>query len=84
MDEKLVPEDLRQAYSTEKILEMEKNHVVPAISHYYEEPLLLICGEGATLEDAKGKHYIDLFAGICTTITGYTHTMKGSTTGANR
>ncbi len=73
MDEKLVPDDLRQAYSTEKILEMEKKHVIPAIAHYYEEPLLLIRGEGATLEDAKGKHYIDLFAGICTTITGYTH-----------
>lgn len=73
MDEKLVPEDLRKAYSAEKILELEKKHVVPAVSHYYEKPLLLIRGEGATLEDAKGKQYIDLFAGICTTITGYNH-----------
>lgn len=73
MDEKLVPDDLRKAYSTEKVLDLEKKHVVPAVTHYYEEPLLLIRGEGATLEDAKGKHYIDLFAGICTTITGYTH-----------
>lgn len=73
MDEKLVPEDLRKAYSAKEILEIEKKHVVPAISHYYEKPLLLIRGKGATLEDAAGKHYIDLFAGICTTITGYTH-----------
>jgi 4-aminobutyrate aminotransferase-like enzyme len=73
MDETLVPEDLRKAYSTEKILEIEKQHVIPAVSHYYEKPLLLVRGEGATLEDAEGKHYIDLFAGICTTITGYTH-----------
>ncbi len=73
MDEKLIPEDLRKAYSTKQILEMEKKHVVPAVSHYYENPLLFIRGEGATLEDAQGKQYIDLFAGICTTITGYTH-----------
>lgn len=73
MDEQLVPEDLREAYSAEKILEIEKKHVVPAISHYYENPLLLVRGEGATLEDSKGKRYIDLFAGICTTITGYNH-----------
>ncbi|MFX1582762.1 MAG: aspartate aminotransferase family protein, partial [Promethearchaeota archaeon] len=55
------------------ILELEKKHVVPAISHYYKEPLLLVRGKGANLEDSQGKQYIDLFAGICTTITGYAH-----------
>lgn len=73
MDEKLVPKDLRKAYSVKDILDLEKKHVVPAVTHYYEDPMLLIQGEGATLEDATGKKYIDLFAGICTTITGYAH-----------
>ncbi|MFW9830801.1 MAG: aminotransferase class III-fold pyridoxal phosphate-dependent enzyme, partial [Candidatus Thorarchaeota archaeon] len=73
MDENLIPKDLRKAYSTKEILELEKKHVVPAVTHYYEQPLLLIQGKGATLEDASGKQYIDLFAGICTTITGYAH-----------
>jgi 4-aminobutyrate aminotransferase-like enzyme len=73
MDEKLVPEDLRRAYTIKDILEIEKKHLVPAVAHYYEEPLLLVRGEGALLEDHTGKQYIDLFAGICTTITGYNH-----------
>jgi 4-aminobutyrate aminotransferase-like enzyme len=73
MDETLVPEDLRRAYSAKKIMDLEKKHVIPAISHYYEEPLLLVRGKGANLEDSQGNQYIDLFAGICTTITGYAH-----------
>ena len=73
MDEKLIPEDLRKAYSTQEILNIEKQHIVPAVTHYYETPVLFVKGEGAILEDATGKEYIDLFAGICTSITGYTH-----------
>ena len=73
MDEKLVPEDLRKAYSAQAILDLEKEFVIPGVTHYYENPLLLIRGEGATLEDSTGMKFIDFFAGICTTITGYTH-----------
>ncbi|MFX1561915.1 MAG: aspartate aminotransferase family protein [Promethearchaeota archaeon] len=73
MDEKLVPKDLRKEYSLKELLDLEKKYVVPAVGHYYKEPLLLVRGEGATLEDYAGKQYIDLFAGICTTITGYAH-----------
>lgn len=73
MDEKLVPEDLRKAYSAQAILDLEKEFVIPGVTHYYVNPLLLVRGEGATLEDSTGRKFIDLFAGICTTITGYSH-----------
>jgi 4-aminobutyrate aminotransferase-like enzyme len=73
MNDDLVPKDLLKKYSFEEILELEKMHIVPAVAHYYQAPLLLLKGEGATLEDYTGKRYIDLFAGICTTITGYAH-----------
>jgi 4-aminobutyrate aminotransferase-like enzyme len=43
------------------------------VAHYYEDPVLFVNGDGATLEDSSGNRYIDLFAGICTTITGYNH-----------
>ncbi|HUV08910.1 MAG TPA: aspartate aminotransferase family protein [Spirochaetia bacterium] len=69
----LVPEALRRAYTDREILSIEKKHLAPAVSHYYEKPVLFVRGEGATLEDHTGKHYIDLFAGICTAITGYSH-----------
>jgi 4-aminobutyrate aminotransferase-like enzyme len=73
MKDELVPEDLRKEYTKEEILEIERTHLVPAVAHYYEDPVLFVRGEGATLEDSSGKSYIDLFAGICTTITGYAH-----------
>jgi 4-aminobutyrate aminotransferase-like enzyme len=73
VDEKLVPKDLTRKYSQKEILEIEKKHLAPAVSHYYEDPVLFVDGEGAVLKDSAGKEYIDLFAGICTTITGYNH-----------
>ena len=73
MNDELVPEDLRRAYSDKEVLDIEKKHLVPAVGHYYQDPVLFVGGKGATLEDHSGKQYIDMFAGICTTITGYNH-----------
>ncbi|MHA1960349.1 MAG: aspartate aminotransferase family protein [Candidatus Thorarchaeota archaeon] len=73
MTDDLVPEGLRKAYTDKEILAIEKKHLVPAVGHYYEDPILFVKGKGAVLEDSAGKEYIDLFAGICTTITGYSH-----------
>ena len=73
MTNDLVPVDLRKEYTKEEILELEKKFLAPAVGHYYKDPVLFIDGDGAVLEDSTGKKYIDLFAGICTTITGYNH-----------
>ena len=73
MTDELVPKDLRKAYTDKEILAIEKQHLAPAVGHYYEDPVLFVRGDGAKLEDHAGKQYIDLFAGICTTITGYAH-----------
>jgi 4-aminobutyrate aminotransferase-like enzyme len=73
MTDDLVPEDLQKKYTKDEILAIEKEHLAPAVAHYYEDPVLFVNGEGATLEDSSGNRYIDLFAGICTTITGYNH-----------
>jgi len=73
MTDELVPKDLTREYSQKEILEIEKKYLAPAVGHYYEEPVLFVDGEGAILKDSTGKEYIDLFAGICTTITGYNH-----------
>lgn len=79
MNDKLVPKDLTRKYSQKEILEIEKKFLAPAVGHYYEDPVLFVDGEGAILKDAAGKEYIDLFAGICTTITGYNHPKYVST-----
>ncbi len=79
LNDKLVPKDLTRKYSQKEILEIEKKFLAPAVGHYYEDPVLFVDGEGAILKDAAGKEYIDLFAGICTTITGYNHPKYVST-----
>ena len=79
MTDELVPEDLRKEYTKAEILELEKKYLAPAVSHYYQDPVLFVKGKGAVLEDSSGKKYIDLFAGICTTITGYGHPKYVST-----
>jgi 4-aminobutyrate aminotransferase-like enzyme len=73
LNDDLVPKDLSRKYSRDEILELEKKYLAPAVGHYYEKPVLFVDGEGAILKDSTGKEYIDLFAGICTTITGYNH-----------
>jgi 4-aminobutyrate aminotransferase-like enzyme len=77
--EELVPKDLTKKYSQKEIMDIEKKYLAPAVAHYYEEPVLFVDGEGAVLKDSAGKEYIDLFAGICTTITGYNHPKYVST-----
>jgi len=57
----------------EELMELEKKYLAPAVGHLYEEPLVFVEGEGATLKDIDGKHFIDFFAGICTTLAGYSH-----------
>ena len=79
VDDKLVPKDLTRQYSQKEILELEKKYLAPAVAHYYEDPVLFVDGEGTILKDSAGKEYIDLFAGICTTITGYNHPKYVST-----
>ncbi len=73
VNDELLPKDLARKYSQKEILELERKFLAPAVGHYYENPVLFVDGEGAVLKDSAGKEYIDLFAGICTTITGYNH-----------
>ena len=79
VNEELVPKELTKKYSQKEILEFEKKYLAPAVGHYYQNPVLFVDGEGAVLKDSAGKEYIDLFAGICTTITGYNHPKYVST-----
>lgn len=79
MTDELVPKSLRRKYTEKEISEIKKRYMAPAVTHYYRDPVLFVGGEGAILEDVKGNRYIDLFAGICTTITGYGHPKYVST-----
>jgi 4-aminobutyrate aminotransferase len=53
-------------------LHTRHNQVLPSwLALYYQEPIALVGGEGRRVRDAEGNEYLDFFAGILTTMTGY-------------
>ena len=45
--------------------------LLPGMLHLYEEPLVLVEGNGVRVKDPEGREYLDLFAGILTTSVGH-------------
>lgn len=50
-----------------------KEHVNPALFHYYRDPLMIVEGKGQYLFDESGRRYLDAFAGIVTVSVGHCH-----------
>lgn len=51
----------------------KEKYLVPAVSTYYETPLVLERGEGRRLYDDTGRSYLDFFGGILTVSVGHAH-----------
>jgi len=43
------------------------------MANYGTPPVVLVRGEGATVWDANGKEYVDLFAGLAVNVLGHAH-----------
>lgn len=54
-----------------KIVMMQNKYLFPCIFHYYKEPLVIVKGEGAIVQDIQEKKYIDAFSGVCTVLMGH-------------
>jgi len=54
-----------------EILRKRKDHVFPAVTHYYGEPLVVASGKGKYLYDIDGREYLDFFGGILTVGLGH-------------
>ena len=54
-----------------ELVEKMKEYIFPAISTYYEEPIVLARGEGKYLYDEAGRQYLDFFGGILTVSMGH-------------
>ncbi|HVP58056.1 MAG TPA: aspartate aminotransferase family protein [bacterium] len=65
-----------EKFSTDDVIALEKRYLAPCIGHYYKEPLFIARGKGALLYDNKGREYLDLFAGISTTLAGHCHPVE--------
>jgi alanine-glyoxylate transaminase/(R)-3-amino-2-methylpropionate-pyruvate transaminase len=49
------------------------DHIIPAATPYYQDPLVLVEGSGSFVTDADGREYLDFFCGILTTAIGHCH-----------
>ncbi|MBT9282882.1 MAG: aspartate aminotransferase family protein [Hydrogenibacillus schlegelii] len=59
--------------SPEALREQHAAYVFANVATYYDEPLVLVRGEGATVWDADGRSYLDAFGGILTVLLGHAH-----------
>jgi 4-aminobutyrate aminotransferase-like enzyme len=41
--------------------------------HYYEQPVVMVRGEGTRIWDTEGREYLDFFGGILVTSAGHAH-----------
>lgn len=53
------------------LLDRKKQYIVPGVSTYYEEPIIMEHGSGCYLYDIDGKEYLDFFGGILTVSVGH-------------
>jgi 4-aminobutyrate aminotransferase-like enzyme len=61
----------QQSVDAEEIGRLQKEYLFPCVSTYYEEPLVLVRGQGMYLTDAQGTDYLDFFGGILTVSVGH-------------
>jgi adenosylmethionine-8-amino-7-oxononanoate aminotransferase len=70
---------MRDVWNTEDLSRMDKNHVWHPFTPMQDwcaddhEPLILVRGEGAILEDSRGRRYLDGNSSIWTNIHGHAH-----------
>ena len=52
---------------------MRKEHLSPAIYHFYKNPIMIVEGKGQYLFDETGRRYLDGIGGIVTVSVGHCH-----------
>lgn len=58
--------------ATRSTLQQRHRAILPRwVTTYYERPIELVAGDGVTVTDGEGNHYLDAFGGILTTSIGY-------------
>ncbi|HUF28744.1 MAG TPA: aminotransferase class III-fold pyridoxal phosphate-dependent enzyme, partial [Gemmatimonadaceae bacterium] len=55
------------------LIDRQRAHLFPCETRLYDEPLVPVRAHGVWVEDARGREYLDLFAGILTTSVGHCH-----------
>jgi 4-aminobutyrate aminotransferase-like enzyme len=61
------------ASNAKEIFQGQKDYLFPCVGHLYQEPVVLVRGEGMKAWDADGREYLDFFSGILSTSLGHCH-----------
>jgi 4-aminobutyrate aminotransferase-like enzyme len=56
---------------TQQLLAAKRDFLVPCVYHFYQNPPVLVRGEGAHLFDAEGRRYLDCYS--CVTVMNAGH-----------
>lgn len=59
--------------NSEDVRDKHRKHLFPAVSNFYEEPVVLHEGAGLRVRDLDGREYLDFFGGILTVSVGHAH-----------
>ena len=57
--------------SSSDVRRKHKEFLFPAVTNYYEEPIVLAEGKGMRVRDLDGREYLDFFGGILTVSVGH-------------
>lgn len=60
-------------YSSEEIVQMRKDYLMPCLGYFYKNPPVFVKGEMQYLYDDKGKKYLDFFAGVSVMNCGHSN-----------
>lgn len=61
------------AMNKDEILLAHKEHLFPAVFHYFSEPLVISHAKNQFVFDADGNEYLDFFGGIVTVSVGHSN-----------
>ena len=57
----------------QELLARKKEFLVPCVYHFYQQPPVMVRGEGAYLFDSQGKRYLDCYSGVSVVSAGHSN-----------
>ena len=56
-----------------EVLEQKRRFLVPSVYHFYQDPPLIVRGDGCELIDSDGKRYLDCYSGVGAMSLGHSY-----------
>lgn len=62
-----------ESHTANQLVATKQRHIWPCVYHFYQNPPVIVRGEGAWLFDAQGKRYLDCYSGVGVTSAGHSN-----------